>query len=302
MSSRRQIEQHRERLRDIRGIMYSMKTLALLEAHKLNRLMTAQRAMLAGIETAAGDLLGHHRELLAGLQAGPQQIWLLVGSERGFCGDFNDTLLQTWQRRSGWAARPGKDLIAVGRKLEGRLTGEPRLRAAAAGAEVAEDTDRVLVEVVNAVRHAQRELASPVVMVGYHDKIGGEVTQRCLLPPWRASDVWQAQASSPPLLNLEPREIFRELLDHYLFAALREILLSSLWAENERRARHLDGAVNRLDERIEDMTAISQRLRQEEVTEELQVILLNSGPAPAPPAALAGADASRSAAGRRGPG
>ena len=70
--------------------------------------------------------------------------------------------------------------------------------------------------------------------------------------------------------------IFSDLTDHYLFAVLHEIFYISLMAENQRRLQHLEGAVKHLDDETVNLRRKSQIYRQEEITEEIEVILLNS--------------------------
>ena len=83
--------------------------------------------------------------------------------------------------------------------------------------------------------------------------------------------------ADPPRLYLEPLDLFRELTDHYLFATLNELFYSALLAENERRLQHLDGALRRVERTREDMSLRGNALRQEEITEEIEIILLSTG-------------------------
>ncbi len=46
-------------------------------------------------------------------------------------------------------------------------------------------------------------------------------------------------------------------------------------AENQRRIQHLEGAIQRLEEKNENLARKSRTLRQEEITEEIEVILLS---------------------------
>ena len=78
------------------------------------------------------------------------------------------------------------------------------------------------------------------------------------------------------MLNLQPRDFFLELTDQYVFAALHEALYASLMAENDRRVRHLEGAVRNLDDRSTDLRRKCNALRQEEIIEEIEVILLST--------------------------
>jgi F-type H+-transporting ATPase subunit gamma len=67
-----------------------------------------------------------------------------------------------------------------------------------------------------------------------------------------------------------------DLAEHYLLACLHEILYTSLLVENQSRVTHLTDAVNHLDDKLASLAHQSNALRQEEITEEIEVILLNS--------------------------
>jgi len=281
MTARRELQRRLVSLAEIRSIMNSMKALAFMETRKLDRLMASQRAMVATIDSAAQDLLHFHPDLLPVKEPLPT-LQLLIGSERGFCGDFNESVQTVDPEGPATTARVlQKDWIIVGRKLRLRAADESRIRAAVDGADVAEDVDRVLREIVAVIGQVQAEQGGIGLVARYHGPDGSTPLNRPLLPPWQDIPAEGRGRAVPPVLNVPPRDMFRGLVEHYLFAALHEILLTSLWAENMRRARHLEGAVNRLDERIEVLASRSQQLRQEEIVEEIEVILLNeTGPQP----------------------
>ena len=92
MSRRHELEQRLRKLGEIGEIMRSMKNLALMETRKLARFLDAQEESVHMIEMAAADFLQFHPNIDYQAIAG-EQILLLVGSERGFCGDFNEELL-----------------------------------------------------------------------------------------------------------------------------------------------------------------------------------------------------------------
>jgi F-type H+-transporting ATPase subunit gamma len=55
---------------------------------------------------------------------------------------------------------------------------------------------------------------------------------------------------------------------------LNDVLYSSLLAENRQRQTHMDSALQRLDEDSLRLTRARNLRRQEEITEEIEVILL----------------------------
>ena len=98
MSKRSELEIHLNSLRDINEILAAMKSLAFMESHKLARLLTAQERVVSSLESAASDFLAFHPELVPG-PAGSEPTYLLIGSERGFCGVFNEHILEEFVRQ-----------------------------------------------------------------------------------------------------------------------------------------------------------------------------------------------------------
>jgi len=82
----------------------------------------------------------------------------------------------------------------------------------------------------------------------------------------------------PPVINLEPAALFKELTDHYLFSLLYKISYASLMAENDQRIDHLQTALRRIDEKTSDLTRKINAVWQEEIVEEIEIILLNTMP------------------------
>jgi len=274
VSRRRTLEHHRHSLAEIRGIMNSMKTLAYLEARKLARFLEAQQAVVDSIETAAADLLGFHPEILPGSQPATP-VFLLFGADRGFCGDFNRALLRHLE--ATLQARPGDApaLIAIGRKLHTLLDRDARVVAWIEGAGLMEEITVVLNQLADEIIALQGRPGGLEVFCIYHGSEDGVVMQR-LLPPFEDRPGGPPRYSHPPVLNLAPTALLTELTDQYLFAALHAMLYTSLLLENQHRVTHLDGAVKHLDEQSEDLARQCNALRQEEIIEEIEVILLSA--------------------------
>ena len=103
----------------------------------------------------------------------------------------------------------------------------------------------------------------------------GVVVKR-LLPPFQHLSPRRQACAYPPLLHLAPRSFLEGLIEQYLFAVLHEILYTSLMTENYTRLSHLEGAVSHLDEETERLSRECNALRQEEIIEEIEVILLST--------------------------
>lgn len=272
MSRRRELDLHLETLGEIREIMAAMKNLSFMESRKLTKFIDAQRQAVQTIERASVDFLRFHPDLLAAPKTG-QVLFLIVGSERGFCGDYNEILIQRvidqcqqLQCQPLW--------LIVGSKLADKLEQDPRVIGRLTGASVAEEVPVLLQQVVETLDELERSRGIQRVTAAYHD--GDQLTLKSLLPPFQELAIPVANHAGPPLLYLPAAQFMAELTDHYLFAALHSLFYSALLAEHQGRVQHLEGALRRLDEQQEQLKVRRNVLRQEEITEEIEMILLSA--------------------------
>ena len=274
MSRRRNLEHHRRSLAEIRDIMNSMKTLAYMETRKLARFLDAQHAVVQSLEAVAADLLSAYPDTLPEpIESTP--LFLIMGTERGFCGDFNHALLTHLESALQTYPSGTPALIPIGRKLHTLLEGNAGVVAWVDGASVGEEITSVLNHLVDEIISLQSERGALEVFCLYQGGENGLLMQR-LLPPFQGLVAMPPRYSHPPALNLTPSAFLIELTDQYLFAALHAILYASLMEENHHRVTHLEGAVSHLDDQEEDLTRQANALRQEEIIEEIEVILLSA--------------------------
>jgi F-type H+-transporting ATPase subunit gamma len=275
MTRRRDLEAHRATLDEIHEIMSSMKSLAYMETRKLAGLLDAQHAVVDGIEAMAADFLGFYPETLAG--AGKTtDVHVLVGSERGFCGDFNEALVRYLETHLAQTAIEPPFLIAVGRKLHPLLESKPRLCATIDGASTVDEVAEIIKRVADAIAVLQMQYGPLSISVLHHTPDAKEIDLNRFVPPFERFRNGPRRFPYPPVLNLQPQVFFLELTDQYVFAALHEVLYASLMAENHRRVRHLEGAVRHLDDKSSALRRKCNALRQEEIIEEIEIILLSA--------------------------
>lgn len=283
MTRRRTLEEHRHNLGEIRGIMNSMKTLAYIETRKLARFLDSQQAMVASIEAMAADFVSFFPETLPA-DEGEIAVYLLVGSERGFCGNFNESLLPAMESCVAESNHAQPMLVAIGHKLHTTMETDSRVIAHIDGANVVEEIEAVLARITQTLLTLQTTYPTLSLFVLYHgggqpNQPGGDeqqVLMQKLLSPFQRYLDKKSDYSHAPILNIAPADFLLELTDHYLFAVLHEILYTSLMEENHRRVQHLDGAVQHLDDKENELSSQCNALRQEEIIEEIEVILLSA--------------------------
>lgn len=276
MSQSHELRLHITQLEEIRTILNAMKNLAFMEIHKLSRFQSMQGKAVENIENAAMDFLSFNPELAID-EDHDRHIAVLVGTERGFCGDFNERLVEVLNSDNYTG------VISMGSRLANKLPDNHLpIIAEIAGANVAEEVPSIINQLIDTVNSSD-EVGKPPTLsqlairltVIYHDYTSGLITQRQIFPPF-PQHLKTHQFAYPPILNLDAAEFYTDLISHYLFAALHEIFYISLMAENHNRLQHLEDAVIHLDDETVNLHRKLQIYRQEEITEEIEVILLNS--------------------------
>ena len=268
MSQSRALQQHIEHLTEIRSILHSLKNMAFMDMHKLSRLRQAQALVVKHIENVAADFLQFYPNMPE-VDVGTPSVMIVIGSERGFCGNFNESLIEQLQQASP------DIVIAVGSRLCNRLQNTNSVFSPLYGANSSDEINQVLGNVTDAITELHQQHTLFNLSVLFHQDEHLTISLRAILPPFKAVDR-QTEYKHEPLLNLQPEQFLLELVEHYVFSSLQDILYTSLAAENNQRLQHLDNAVRHLDEATEKLHKKSQVYRQEEITEEIEVILLNA--------------------------
>ena len=277
MTKRRTLLQRQQQLGEITSIINAMKNLAVLETRKLGQRLENLQAMLLGTETLVADFFKFSPVDAAAPDPNRAELWILFGSERGFCGDFNEVILESIQHRI--ATTQAYALISVGSRLHSVLTHSSLVNPVAVpGASLAEEIVPTLTRLMESVAVIESGQGGPgfQLSVMYHDHHSHKVVSQRLLPLAIEAPSAISVLNQPPHLYLSPDMLHRELIHHYLFVALQEIAVMSLMAENQHRIQHMEGAAQHLEK---DLAALSRRyrqLRQEEITEEIELIALNA--------------------------
>src|SRR5208282_2607051 len=98
------------------------------------------------------DFLAHHPDLAPPRAAGPA-VLLAIGSERGFCGNFNELVGEA--AAAFKAAHPQATVVPVGSKLISHLRAAPDSAPRLEGANAAEEVPAVLLRTLAALQEMQ---------------------------------------------------------------------------------------------------------------------------------------------------
>ncbi|MDH5256819.1 MAG: F0F1 ATP synthase subunit gamma [Gammaproteobacteria bacterium] len=273
--------QHINSLADISDIMNAMKYLSVMESNKLSRLIQHQKRVMESIEFVANDFLHFNPQYIENKKPETHVI-VVLGSERGFCGSYNDSLYQSLAKFNIFpeSVEPipigDKKLISVGYKLHAKFEQHSQLFRALTGPKLVEEVPEVINNIIQAVSSLVSEYQAMRLTLCYHNVDESKPVFFDVLPAFQSLETTEVAFSTPALSNLTKDVLFYSLLDEYLFSVLNQIVYAAFMSENQYRIRHIENSLNKLNEKIEHLSLKRNEARQEEITEELEVIMLSS--------------------------
>lgn len=258
MTQRREIEARVALYEDLSGILGAMRSFALAELHRVTRREAAQQQVVAALADSLGDIA----PFLAPQEPTSADVWLLLGSVRGFCGSFNEDVVGSWRQ----AGKQHDPVIAVGERLVTTMPELPHLLPVA-GADGGLDSALAIDRIIAAFAQASSEAGGPCGLVACLRDEDGPRTQRLLPLP-----VVPSQDPSRLVTNEPLGVVAAGVAEHFLFHQLLALLLRSIRVENRQRLMQMESALRHLERSGDELTRQRNRLRQEEIVEEIEVM------------------------------
>jgi F-type H+-transporting ATPase subunit gamma len=262
MSQRREIETRLDLYGDLSGILGAMRSFALAELRKISKRETAQQQLVDHLAAALNDVAF----ALPPPEKPDYDIWLLFGSVRGFCSSFNEDVLRLWHEKTDEAT----PAILIGERLHDLIpeSGTTLCVPGANGGLDASATIDLILPAITELRKKRRGI--PGLIACFRDDHGASF--QCLLP---LANGRPAHSGYPPYVFASIEETAAGIAEHYLFHQLLAILLRSIRVENHMRLMQMENALHHLEEGSGELIRQRNRLRQEEIVEEIE--LMTSG-------------------------
>lgn len=263
MSQLREIEARLALFDELSGILLAMRSFAVAELHRVTKRETAQQQVVQSLEISLDDLADSLPKPADGiLDKSRHDIWLVFGSMRGFCGSFNEDVIRLWRIESHQTA----PVILVGERLHGWVTDEIRavqkLSGANGGLDAPTTIERILVAVESIRSHDQFGL-----MACFRDEQSASCRRL-----WPLSSRISGKKNSQPFTYAPLATVAAGVAQHFLFHSLLALLLRSIRVENHMRLMQMETALQHLQKGGEELQRQRNRLRQEEIVEEIELM------------------------------
>jgi F-type H+-transporting ATPase subunit gamma len=264
---------------EIRSIVRTMKALSAASIRQYERAEAAlgdyERTVELGLMAVLRDRRARGEVLTPQGPGGTgSEALIVVGSDRGLCGRYNDTVVRFAQDRIGPQTRI---LGVLGARAAARLEamGHPpdRVLAVPGGvAGLAPVVQRVIID----IDRWTRDHALAGVRLLHNRRVGASLAQpveEVLLPlshPYLeglATRDWPGPGL--PAFRAPPGELTSWLVQQRLFVIVYRALSEALASEHATRLAAMQRAERNIDARREDLTALYRQMRQQTITREL---------------------------------
>ena len=212
-------------------------------------------------------------------------IFLIVGTERGLCGKFNEILISNALE---WIENQGKSsfqIWAMGSRLIRKLE-QKQINF----------TWRQPLPASDLTTYHQAYITTQKWLDQFEDhdfnqffvlynqlKTGGQYQfSTSQLLPFEINDFYIAQKHvtqkwPPPIIETDPKGIYRRIVENYVASSFYLILLRSAAAEHAARFNLMEEAKNNADEIIEDLTQVINSERKRKITQQMQELAAGAG-------------------------
>jgi F-type H+-transporting ATPase subunit gamma len=204
--------------------------------------------------------------------ATPNPLLILIGSQRGLCGNFNTTLFHFFEKDILTAFNNNKkiQIIPIGKKAVNYVNSNPTYAVIAEYPELnASSLSTIASDVIaKIVTHTP-----PFTHVSvYHNQLKTffiQKPQHITLIPFEAHTKSNMQATIDYYWEQSPAEIIEQLAYQTLEVQLHYFLFQSLLAEHAARFISMDSATRNAQNLLEETQLQYNKLRQAKITKEL---------------------------------
>lgn len=270
-------------IRSIEPILEALRTISVgiwqMALRQQSRVQEYENHLRAVVPALLPALVASRRLPSPDAVASPQRLAVLViGSERGLCGGFNNVLVGAVEKYVQ-ESMPA-ELLVLGSRLvrllrrrahEPAWSGSLPTGALPPFAIAWELGHRWLADY-----EAYRLDAVDLIYNAYRGP--GAYAPRVLrllppeLPPVAPHEVWP-----PPIVETEPLRILARVLEQWVTLSLYRVLLESAASEHAARFQLMESATQNAERLVWELTQAFQAARQQTITREMQELAVGAG-------------------------
>ena len=262
---------------DLLSVVKTMKTLAAVNIRQYEN-AAASLEEYNGVIDTGWRMLFRNQFAFPGTKSPSEGIILVLGSDQGMCGQFNDIVLQpALAKRDELAERNTKTHFwTVGERIRVAIEDMDHVAEHHSLPGSIPAINSAVQRIVQQFESYQREKRIVAFHLVHNKIIKGGTYQPVWMQLLPLDRQWferftsrPAQKSCLPMIGIDRERIFRHLFHQYLFASLYRAFAQSMASENAARLTSMQAAEKNILEIGEELQARFRETRQSTITAEL---------------------------------
>jgi len=280
MESIERLQRRIDSLQELQSIVRTMKALSAVSVQQYDQAVHSLADYYRTVELGLNVVLGDVADQPASNRQCPQnrQLGVIIfGSDHGLCGRFNEEIADYVRRSMAAlpAAAQGKRILAVGARAAANLEHageviEEDFQVPGSAARITATVQQILLKIDE--WRTEKGIEEIYLYYNRHKEKGYQPTELQLLPvqlhefrqrvgPWPSRRL--------PTYSMPRKQLLSALLRQYFFVAIFRACAESQASEHTSRLTAMQAADKNLGEKLEEITTLFHRLRQETITTEL---------------------------------
>ena len=263
---------------DLLSVVKTLKNLSAVNIRRYERAVESMDQYITAIDMG-WQIFFRSATAILRKAAGKSAVCLVIGSDQGMCGQFNEILISHALKKAKRIKEKNRDLTfwSLGEKISRSL--EDREYSIGNHFSVAESLSGINDQVQLVIQQIEswlisRRLEHFYVCHNILTKSEGykQIFYRLLPLDKEWADQYTAKkwpSRCLPQMYLPQQEMFTYLFRQYLFISLYRAFVQSLASENLARLMAMQGAEKNIQEMEEDLLVLFRAQRQESITNEL---------------------------------
>ncbi|GAB4188394.1 MAG: F0F1 ATP synthase subunit gamma [Simkaniaceae bacterium] len=284
MAELSKIQKKIKKTKDLSSVVRTMKSIAAVNIRHYEKAVRSVREYFHSIELGFQILVHNHPEILS-IEQREAKVKIIgtivIGSERGMCGEFNDRLHHYFTRilQEQQKEMPQVHVLSIGEHITYRLEDKFQVKSFAFPSSF-EGVGELLWSLLEVIADWREVYQIEEIRLFYNRMVSGSAYEPAMLQVLPLDLRWlfelkqrKWESRTIPTFSIPWEELFAELVQEYIYISLYRGFAESLASENASRLRAMHAAQQNIEDHLKELEKGYHQQRQNSITEELFDIL-----------------------------
>ena len=285
MDSLDSLKKHLKSATDLKQIVSTMKALSATNIKKYEKTALSLNKYINNVYTGIQGILSQNKDILNYIdyieknndKKDCQNIIIVVGSNQGLCGKFNDKIINFFLEDTKYLDfnSENNNLITIGDKIESIISSyNINIFKHISLPNSIENIVHIVYSIFTLINDNSKKFKNIYIYYTQHDtKSNGILTKKKVVPLEKEffkkilNKKWPT--NNVPFWRIDTKKLFSNFIEQYIFISIYYAIANSMASEQKNRLMTLQGAEDNIKNNITETTLKYNQIRQTVITSDL---------------------------------